>query len=391
MIPKNKRHLIVNKEYSRLPYWTDEGFDDVQRQVSQKYVQDNYGKFAESENQLPYLSDADYQGLEYQYQNPEFFYPTDLPDVDIINTVPKGTCYELWTSIFGHGTGAFIPSSSQWAAIKEYEKLCPVIYVPHICCLNMKITGPDSVAPGDTVEYSVSGGDAGCAYDMEASGGEFVGNKYFAPMTPGTYELSVTPWMSDDSGKKCAKKTVTVGGIWEDWDDSLTPILCKNHTWNYKRHSNVITICPELPDSIIDGTGSSLVSLTNGVLNLTLQGTSSGERSIWLWLDQLVTPNELPVLVEGKMKIKCTTSISSGFNYIGIFTSGKYLFFHYYAATNPPFYLIGPGDGTEKVIDLFSYGVPAGRLTDFRIVLSVSSTTPATKDASILIDYIDFK
>jgi len=153
----------------------------------------------------------------------------------------------------------------------------------------------------------------------------------------------------------------------------------------------VITICPELPDSIIDGTGSSLVSLTNGVLNLTLQGTSSGERSIWLWLDQLVTPNELPVLVEGKMKIKCTTSISSGFNYIGIFTSGKYLFFHYYAATNPPFYLIGPGDGTEKVIDLFSYGVPAGRLTDFRIVLSVSSTTPATKDASILIDYIDFK
>ena len=390
-IPRNKQNRIVNKEYSRLPYWTDEGYEDIQKQTSQKYIQDTYGAFAESENQLPYLSDADYQGLEYQYQNPEYFDPTDLPDVDFTDTAPKGTCYQLWLSLFGDATGAFIPTASEWNKLNEYAKKCPLIYMPHICCLGMKISGPTTLTPGEEAYYSVSGGASGCAYEMDATGGEFIGSKYFAPDTAGEYEIWITPVLADDKDKKCAKKTVTVGGIWEDWDDSLTPILCKNHTWNYKRHSNVITICPELPDSIIDGTGSSLVSLTNGVLNLTLQGTSSGERSIWLWLDQLVTPNELPVLVEGKMKIKCTTSISSGFNYIGIFTSGKYLFFHYYAATNPPFYLIGPGDGTEKVIDLFSYGVPAGRLTDFRIVLSVSSTTPATKDASILIDYIDFK
>ena len=212
MIPKNKRHLIVNKEYSRLPYWTDEGFDDVQRQVSQKYVQDNYGKFAESENQLPYMTDADYQGNEYQYQNPEYFDPTDLPDVDFTDTVPKGTCYELWNSLFGNKIGAFIPTESEWNNLAEYAKKCPVIYVPHICCLGMKISGPDTLTPGEEAYYSVSGGDAGCAYDMEASGGEFVGNKYFAPMTPGTYELSVTPWMSDDSGKKCATKSVTVSG-----------------------------------------------------------------------------------------------------------------------------------------------------------------------------------
>ncbi len=212
MIPKNKRHLIVNKEYSRLPYWTDDGYDDVQRQVSQKYVQDTYGKFAESENQLPYLSDMDYQGLEYQYQNPEYFDPADLPDVDFTDTVPKGTCYELWTSIFGHGTGAFIPSSSQWAAIKEYEKLCPVIYVPHICCLGMKISGPTTLTPGEEAYYSVSGGASGCAYEMKASGGTFVGTKYFAPMTPGTYELYVTPEMSNDRGDKCATLSVTVSG-----------------------------------------------------------------------------------------------------------------------------------------------------------------------------------
>jgi len=206
MIPKNKRHLIVNKEYSRLPYWTDDGYDDVQKQVSQKYVQDSFGKFAESENQPPYLSDADYQGLEYEYQDPQF---PDIPDLNK-DTAPKGTCYQLWLSLFGDATGAFIPTASEWNKLNEYAKKCPLIYMPHICCLGMKINGPSSLAPGGEANYTVSGGDVGCAYDMKASGGEFVGSKYFAPTTPGTYEIYVTPWMSSDQGKKCAKKTVTV-------------------------------------------------------------------------------------------------------------------------------------------------------------------------------------
>lgn len=209
-IRNNKKHLVVNKEYSRLPYWTDDGYEDVQKSVSQKYVQDSFGAFAESENQLPYLSDADYQGLEYQYQNPEFFNPTDLPDVDFTDTAPKGTCYELWDSLFGHLTGAFIPTDSEWNSLREYAKKCPLIYMPHICCKNVKISGPSSLMPGEEAYYNVSGTDAGCAYDMKASGGEFVGNKYFAPSTPGTYELYITPWMSDDQGKKCASISVTV-------------------------------------------------------------------------------------------------------------------------------------------------------------------------------------
>ena len=211
-IPANKRHLIANKEYSRLPYWTDEGFEDVQRQTSQKYVQDSFGAFAESENQLPYLSDADYQGLEYQYQNPEFFDPTDLPDVDMTNTIPKGTCYELWVSLFGDATGAFIPTASEWNKLNEYAKKCPLIYMPHICCLNMKISGPDSVAPGDTVEYSVSGGGHGCAYDIDAERGEFIGYKYTAPTTPGSDRISIKPWMSDDQHTICAFKDITIQG-----------------------------------------------------------------------------------------------------------------------------------------------------------------------------------
>ena len=210
-IPPNKRHLVVNKEYSRLPYWTDDGFEDVQRQTSQKYVQDSFGAFAESENQLPYLSDADYQGLEYQYQNPEFPDPPVNPPKP--DTVPKGTCYELWVSLFGDATGAFIPTASEWNKLNEYAKKCPLIYMPHICCLNMKISGPDSVAPGDTVEYSVSGGVHGCAYDIDAERGEFIGYKYTAPTTPGSDRISIKPWMSDDQHTICAFKDITIQGV----------------------------------------------------------------------------------------------------------------------------------------------------------------------------------
>jgi len=226
-IPRNKQNRIVNKEYSRLPYWTDEGYEDVQRQVSQKYVQDTYGAFAESENQLPYLNDSEYddgyQGLEYQYQNPEYFDPTDLPDVDFTDTVPKGTCYELWVDLFGNSTGAFIPPASQWNKLREYQKKCPLVYMPHICCLQMKISGPASVAPGATVEYSVSGGGHGCAYDIDAKRGEFIGYKYTAPTTPGSDRLSIKPWMSDDQHTICAYKDILIEGGCKGTVHATTP------------------------------------------------------------------------------------------------------------------------------------------------------------------------
>ena len=224
-VPPNKRHLVVNKEYSRLPYWTDDGFDDVQRQTSQKYVQDSFGAFAESENQLPYLlSDADYQELEYRYQDPEFPGFPDFPDIPVNpDTAPKGTCYQLWVSLFGDATGAFIPNASEWNKLNEYAKKCPLIYMPHICCINMKITGPDSVAPGDTVEYSVSGGEHGCAYDIDAERGEFIGYKYTAPTTPGSDRLSIKPWMSDDKNTICAYKDITIEGGCKGTAHATTP------------------------------------------------------------------------------------------------------------------------------------------------------------------------
>jgi hypothetical protein len=76
----------------------------------------------------------------------------------------------------------------------------------------MKISGPDSVAPGDTVEYSVSGGGHGCAYDIDAERGEFIGYKYTAPTTPGSDRISIKPWMSDDQHTICAFKDITIQG-----------------------------------------------------------------------------------------------------------------------------------------------------------------------------------
>lgn len=208
-VPANKRHLVVNKEYSRLPYWTDDGYDDVQKQVSQKYVQDSFGKFAESENQPPYLSDADYQGLEYNYQDPQF---PDIPEAGLIATKPSGFCEGLWDSLFGDRSGVFIPTASEWNKLNEYAKKCPLLYVPHICCIGMKINGPGEVAPSAEAEYSSSGGGAGCAYTMKAKRGEFTGSTYTAPSTAGSDEIHVTPWMSDDQGKKCAKKDILITG-----------------------------------------------------------------------------------------------------------------------------------------------------------------------------------
>ena len=224
-VPPNKRHLVVNKEYSRLPYWTDDGFEDVQRQTSQKYVQDSFGAFAESENQLPYLSDADYQGLEYQYQNPEFFDPTDLPDVDIINTVPKGTCYELWVSLFGSSPHGFFPTDSEYQRLMEYAKKCPLIYMPHWCCSpsSMKISGPASVAPGADAEYTASGGLEGCSYSWDADRGRIVGGTYTAPDTSGSDRITVSPYLGSDMGKICDYKDITIEGGCKGTAHATTP------------------------------------------------------------------------------------------------------------------------------------------------------------------------
>lgn len=206
------KSIVRNKETSKLPYWVEDEYSDFQQLTSQKYIQDNYGKFPESEFQQPYKLDEedDYQFLEYLYSVPEF--PTiPIPDVDVTKTRPKGNCEELWRELFGDSKVPFIPDESDWSKIRKYAEKCPLEYLPHICCKDMKINGPTVVTPGQTVEYTVTGGLPGCAYSWKSGKGRMAEGTYTAPDTSGTDEISVSPWMSDDQDKKCAKKSITIG------------------------------------------------------------------------------------------------------------------------------------------------------------------------------------
>lgn len=206
------KSIVRNKETSKLPYWVEDEYSDFQQLTSQKYIQDNYGKFPESEFQQPYKLDEedDYQFLEYLYSVPEF--PTiPIPDVDVTKTRPKGNCEELWRELFGDSKVPFIPDESDLSKIRKYAEKCPLEYLPHICCKDMKINGPTDVTPGQTVEYTVTGGLPGCAYSWKSGKGRMAEGTYTAPDTSGTDEISVSPWMSDDQDKKCAKKSITIG------------------------------------------------------------------------------------------------------------------------------------------------------------------------------------
>ncbi len=210
-IPANKRHLIVNKEYSRLPYFTDDGYEEVQTSTSQKYIQDTYGKFAESENQQPYKGDEDYQALEYNYSTPQF--PDNNSEVPVISTKPAGFCEGLWKKLFPGRTTTFVPTGADLKNLGEYMKKCPLLFVPTICCNGgkMKVTGPATIAVNGETSFSASGGKPDCAYRFTAEFGQFVGSKYFAPSYACTDTIKVTPWVGDDTGKECAETTITVG------------------------------------------------------------------------------------------------------------------------------------------------------------------------------------
>ena len=204
MIPKNKRHLIVNKEYSRLPYWTDDQYQDVQLSTSQKYMQDTYGAFPESEMQQPYKGDPedDYQALEYDYSTPQF--PDNNSDVLQNDTVPApgAFCVNMWNKIFAGNV------ASLWDKIKKYIATgCPMNQAWHYCCTeNLKINGPSEVEVGQTVSFSVSGGNNDCDYNLDADGGMMIAGSYTAPSTPGKDTIFVSPFTGSDARAICPVK-----------------------------------------------------------------------------------------------------------------------------------------------------------------------------------------
>jgi len=201
-----KYKSVANHEYSRLPYMVDDGFDDVQRSTSQKYIQDNYGKFDESENQQSYKNDDDYQALEYNYSLPQFDIDGNLSgsDIDFAATTDKKIdCDEYWNQLFpGHptGTGPFIPSSNELYNLGIYSKKCPVEYKFHVCCgRGLRIQGPvnGELCSEGNFSFSVGNKPIDCEYDFWARKGVMKSwGDYTAPyVTEDTEDtLGIYPW-----------------------------------------------------------------------------------------------------------------------------------------------------------------------------------------------------
>jgi hypothetical protein len=212
-IKKSQQHLVSNNETSRLPYWVDDGYDDIQRTESQKHIMDIYGRFPESENQLPY-NDDDYQALEYQYQdqfhNPDVKTPPFNTENDP-DRKPKD-CLDFWNQLFrGFRGGAFTASVNRMEALRKYSELCPVEYATKLCCRKgLRVHGPTNNELDSEASFTFTltrpSGVKKCEYDFWATKGDMrLGGTYKAPkVTEETYDLmGVRPFLSDDKGNDC--------------------------------------------------------------------------------------------------------------------------------------------------------------------------------------------
>lgn len=219
-IKKSQQHLVSNNETSRLPYWVDDGYDDIQRTESQKHIMDIYGRFPESENQLPY-NDDDYQALEYQYQDQ--FHDPDVktPPFNTENDPdrkPKD-CLDFWNQLFrGFRGGAFTASVNRMEALRKYSELCPVEYATKLCCRKgLRVHGPTNNELDSEASFTFTltrpSGVKKCEYDFWATKGDMrLGGTYKAPkVTEETYDLmGVRPFLSDDKGNDCLTWSVKI-------------------------------------------------------------------------------------------------------------------------------------------------------------------------------------
>ena len=219
-IKKSQQHLVSNNETSRLPYWVDDGYDDIQRTESQKHIMDIYGRFPESENQLPY-NDDDYQALEYQYQDqfhdPDFKAPPFNTENDP-DRKPED-CLDFWNQLFrGFRGGAFTASVNRMEALRKYSELCPVEYATKLCCRKgLRVHGPpnNELDSGASFTFTLTrpSGVKKCEYDFWATKGDMrLGGTYKAPkVTKETYDLmGVRPFLSDDKGDDCLTWSVKI-------------------------------------------------------------------------------------------------------------------------------------------------------------------------------------
>jgi hypothetical protein len=218
---------LNNAEYFRLPQmYTDSTFQEMQRAVSEKYAQYMAGPFPESEHQKPYENDGDYQATENDYvpwQYPPWNWPPwitpkwEWPQGDDITP----NCLALWNKLFPNWkTGARLVKpirGGEWDALQQLDHAGCLKYIPRFCCVRPykgsgeQIQGPDEVNSGATATFSFFEVQ-GCTYSWDAKVGRIIDGSYTAPnvAVDTDDEISIHPFMGDDSSQICAKKKIKI-------------------------------------------------------------------------------------------------------------------------------------------------------------------------------------
>jgi len=212
---KSLKDRVTSNEFFRLPQMnTENTFQEMQQRVTQKYAQVQIGPFPESENQKPYDSDDDYQGVEDAFgpwESPPYpkFEPPQIK-------VSDPSCWALWLKIFpGWTTGTRYLTDEIAAGLKRYIAAgCPVDTILHYCCKKgQQIVGPSTVESGGKAEFSYPPADSKCDYDWSADKGWIVGGSYEAPYAATEmYDvIRVSPFIaSGDRDKICASKKIKI-------------------------------------------------------------------------------------------------------------------------------------------------------------------------------------
>jgi len=155
-------------------------------------------------------------------------------------------------------------------------------------------------------------------------------------------------------------------GWQEYWDDSASPILCKNHQWTYRYGLGLdAELCPALPADRVHVRGNATLSISAGILSMTASANGVGSTSdIVSCIDLNCSGSDGPYLNSMILKVKsnCSHGAPSTYGYCVYIKDSagqaQYLVFggsYGWSILNGVNNSVGLPDGTEKIIDLSIY------------------------------------
>lgn len=171
----------------------------------------------------------------------------------------------------------------------------------------------------------------------------------------------------------------------EDWGETL----CANHVWAYSPHDLSESACPGVPSNLTDGYGSSDLSISSGVLTLSMAKTATGPGGLRARISLSSDEEDAPVLRNRTMRITATVLngsipqpngcgvcllLKDGTGYQRYFVFGGSVN-HYVDAYGDND--LGPAVGTEISVDLGACGFSAGPLDEVVIEAWAGSFYPS--------------